>query len=423
MNCCTGNMTTIFIIAAAALIVFQFLLVVWFVLGTRRNFPTTSGRLSAAVVLCCRGADPSLPRCLESIDAQTQRDLKCVLVTDSESDPAVEALIRHRAKNPQSCIQHRVAQIDNDRCSLKCNSLVYASDEYLEHAEVLMLIDSDVVPPSNWAGQMVGAIDSTGAAAVFGAPWFEPQRGSIGSWVRHVWNAAAMVQMHVYRVAWGGSLAIRSDAFRTSNLESAWSKSLFEDVLLYDYFRDRGLSVVPVSGLFLTCNERCSVYSARQWITRQLFDMRLYHSKWLAVLGHALLSAVIPWGLIVLAIVGVARGDATAGLRALIGFLALQLSNAGLLLWIRSRVHECGLTGQDRGDFPQSTIALAARYCVLVPLVQVLHFWASIRVCFQRRVTWRAIDYVIHRPFDVRRLFYNPFVPHRDQTAAGSSVD
>jgi hypothetical protein len=427
-------MTTTLLIVSVGFLLFQFLLVRAFVqahdparlAAEPRPAPSDS---SAAIILCCRGSDPSLAECLRAIDAQRDSPAICLVVTDSEEDPAVAVVERHLREHSPSRIQRLVATIDNDRRSLKCNSLVQALDRLDSGVETVLLIDADVIPPEDWARQLIAATAKDGVGAAFGTRWFEPPSGSLGSWLRHLWNAAAIVQMHVYHVAWGGSLAIRREPRTEARLADAWSRSLFEDVLIGDLFRRSGWQVVPVPGLFLRNQERCSVRAAWNWINRQLLDARLYHSKWPLMLGHAVLSVLIPLGWLLWAAWACIEGRPVAGVVALGCFVAYQVANGGLLAWIQRSV-ESSIAGANgvRAVSPDKRRGSAAVWraiygLALIPLVQAMNVAAAIRATVRREVTWRGIRYSIRQPLEIQRLNYRPYALDADFREREASID
>ena len=51
-----------------------------------------------------------------------------------------------------------------------------------------------------------------------GNRWYMPAEATAGSLVRYLWNAAAVVQMYWYGIAWGGSLAFKTKLLREAGL-------------------------------------------------------------------------------------------------------------------------------------------------------------------------------------------------------------
>ena len=56
-----------------------------------------------------------------------------------------------------------------------------------------------------------------------------------------------MIHMVPLHIPWGGSMAIRMDVLRRSNLLEEWSRSLFEDTAFYEALRLQGLKIRFVS--------------------------------------------------------------------------------------------------------------------------------------------------------------------------------
>ncbi len=408
-------------LAAGCLVLFQAALVFGYVRAVRR--PPPEGAADplprTLVILCARGEDPSLAACLRSLEGQRGIRLEFAMVTDHADDPAVVAWQRQRDSRVDSRIQHVVAPLLYDSCSLKCQSLAFAVETLGDDFEYLITLDGDSVPGPFWARQLIASAVDQRAAAAFGNRWFHPPAGSVGGWMRYLWNAAAIVQMHHYRIPWGGSLAIQMAAVRAAGLVDLWRHAMFEDVLVADALAAHGNRVNPVAPVFLLNGESTSLRSAVRWIVRQLLDVRLYHRGWPLVVAHALAAAGIPWLLLGLA---VARGlsvGMVASLSPLGIWMVLQLANVGLLAWI-SRNVEHAIRRQDAAarspGLPGELVGRIShgwrwwvRVFLLVPVAQLLHAGAVLRAAVARRTVWRGIRYEVDGPWAVRRREYTRY--------------
>ncbi len=58
-----------------------------------------------------------------------------------------------------------------------------------------------------------------------------PIASSWGALVRYLWNAAAIVQMYWYEIAWGGTLAVKRKAIEKAGLLERWRHAFCEDTM------------------------------------------------------------------------------------------------------------------------------------------------------------------------------------------------
>ena len=109
--------------------------------------------------------------------------------------------------------------------------------------EIIALVDADALVAPDWLNRLVTPLQSINApesktAASIGATtgnrWFEPTANNLGSRFRAAWNAAALPQMQIYRVAWGGSLALKLTTIEQCDLLDRWSQAFCEDAMLAD---------------------------------------------------------------------------------------------------------------------------------------------------------------------------------------------
>lgn len=349
-----------------------------------------------AVLLCLRGADESLIDCLAELDGQNYPDFQLQIAFDSPEDPAVEVVkdfFEHRDSNPQLTFFQ-----PQPNCSYKCAAIVHVVQELDRRFEVVAFCDADAVVDENWLSELVAPLDDPQVGATTGNRWFAPVEPSVGSLVRKHWNAAAVVQMQAYDIAWGGSLAIKREVIDTCGLVDQWSQAFCEDTLLTQALRRKRLQLVRVPELIINNREDASVSETFGWIVRQLITVRLHHADWLLVLTHGIVTALATFGAPVLTIVLLLNGYYIAARSVAIAWLLYQVVNAALLFAIgygNRTVLRRRSVPVDSGPIESN---LAAKLSSLL-LVQFLHPIAVIKAAFARRVTWRGITYRIRKGF------------------------
>ena len=284
--------------------------------------------------------------------------------------------------------------------SLKCAAIVYAIESLDESIEYVVLIDADVIPHEQWLAQMLEPFGDQSVGATNGNRWFEPVDGTIGSWVRYLWNAAAVVQMYLYSIAWGGSLALRRKAIEGTKLIERWSRSLCEDTMVGPHMLRNGWKMVPIPRLMMVNRENISMRNAINWTYRQLLFAKLYHWRWWLVAGHGILLFGSSWLALATFIVGLFIAD-SLWIPTAIGLLALAnylFCGVGLILVLEKTVRD---TVSHRENFDWSFVRSAAKLFVagtLLFFVQPLGtLWASVT----KKLVWRRVIYRIKNSFDI----------------------
>ena len=75
--------------------------------------------------------------------------------------------------------------------------------------EVVAFLDADSIPAANWLRAMVAPFTDPRVGGASGVRWFAPVDHGRGTLARYVLNALELPQMYLYRIPWGGSLAVR----------------------------------------------------------------------------------------------------------------------------------------------------------------------------------------------------------------------
>ena len=347
-----------------------------------------------AVVLCLRGPDPSLVACFEGLCKQEYPNFQIHIAVDSPADPALDVVRNYFQGRTQPTI-HTVSS-PRKTCSLKCSAILEVVLTLPSSIEVIALIDADAAPDKHWLRDLVRPLASDRIGAVTGNRWFAPEQPGLGSYVRHAWNSAAIVQMQIYNIAWGGTLAIKRSCFETCGLAEKWGQAFCEDTLLTSTLNKAGFQVVRVPDLFLENTEATSMKSAMQWITRQLLTVRLYHPKWNWVLAHGLLTSVpIFFGPILLGAVYF-TGSPRAFRFMLSMLLVYQFWNLLLLVCIDFKTRSV-IRSRAGSDHRKKRRIHLPLYLAAIYVTQFIHPICCWSANFAKQVRWRGIEYQIGR--------------------------
>ena len=367
--------------------------------------PKTNFEPRTSVVLCLRGEDPSLTHCLEAISQQSYRNFEFIIVVDDMQDPAVSIVNRHFKSQESNNQKHQVVCIEkvNPNCSLKCNAIVTAIRQIDRSTEVIALVDADAVVSQSWLQTLINPLADPSVGCSTGNRWFNiPSSKQLGSSVRSTWNAAAIVQMYLYQIPWGGSLAIRKETIEKLELLEKWSTGFCEDTMLSQLMVENGLVISRPAELVIQNNEAIGLKSSFHWIKRQLLTVRLHHEKWPWVAAHGLATGVPAIGLMLLMLIMVS-GWGPSLLLVIFGLVFHQVSNAALLMVINDTHSD--LMERSHQRHQKSTLIWQ---WLSLPMTQTVHFIATLSAIFAKQVSWRQITYSIGKDH-LQMVAYQPY--------------
>lgn len=397
-----------------------------------------------AVILCVRGADPSLTACLNGLARLAHPNYDLHLAADSEADAGLRAaqtlLNQISSPNYRTLKTHVIKSIESG-CSLKCTALITTIMSLDQETEIVALVDADSIVDACWLSDLIAPLTDERVGVATGNRWFEPLDQKLGSRVRQVWNAAAIAQMSVYQIPWGGSLAIRTETIESCDLLNVWSKCFCEDTPLPRIMKSNQLQVVRVHDLIVPNTESTTLSEAFRWITRQLITVRLHHRAWPLVLGHAIFSLFCLAGAIVgLGVIGGWAGqESRAVFWTLLGsFAFFQTVNCLLLRTIgnanrkiiasRQRANGEAIRQQgnptiaemevEPGTASKSLVATLAA----VLATQAIYPFAALNAARKRTVRWRGIDYELGNRGRVTMLEYQPFAQASESSQSDGSL-
>lgn len=361
----------------------------------------------AAVLLCVRGADPTLESGLRRLLAQDYPDFEIFIAVDSESDPAwfvVQRIVGEECgtRVHVSALQHR-----SKTCGLKCSSLVQLTGQLDDSFEIIVLADSDLESHATWLSELAAPFAEPRTGATFGNRWFLPAQGKIGSLIRQQWNGPVVVTMALLGIPWGGSLAIRSSLFRSGKIRDTWSRSIVDDCPVRNAVLAAGMKVRFVPSVMMANREECSTGFAFNFIRRQLLWTRLYvKSGWPIILAYSVGTVVLPMAALMLGLAYLVIGN-WASARLLFAGLAVVVGTFAVLqLLLDAQVRKIIRMQGEPADpvWPKQF----ARTPIGIVLAGIVHAVAMVLVTFQNEVVWRGARYRVDGPTNVQLLDDQP---------------
>lgn len=360
-----------------------------------------------AIILCLRGADPYLAKCLRSLFKQNYPNYDIKLIVDSEEDPAWKIATTTVAEEKASNVEIQALRERRKNCTLKCSSLVQALCGLDKTYKVVALVDADTVVHSNWLRELVSPLSDDTVAATTGNRWYLPKGKYWGTLVRYIWNTSAVVQMFLYGIPWGGTLAIKTEVIQETGLLEKWKHSYTDDTMISQVMQKHGYKVKFVPSLLIVNREETNLPRLLPWMRRQLFISRLYHPLWLAVVGDSILTIVLPNIVLALFFIAFISGQVQAAILALVGYCSYLVGLLGIVLILEKSVRQViSKRGEVIARFNKNTI-----WTILIgtPFTQWVCFIVLVSSYWMPTVSWRGVNYRIKGPFKIRMMEYRPY--------------
>lgn len=388
---------------------------VWSFVRKLRNFdiPLISDAEAprAVVMLCLRGTDPFLKQCLLGLVKQDYPSYQVRIVVDSPEDPAhaVVAEVSHETNATHVKVEN-LHQRRRD-CSLKCSAIRQVLDSLDPEFEIVAQLDADTMAHPTWLRELATALKPDDVGLATGNRWYMPTNPTVGSIVRYVWNAGAVVQMHWHDFAWGGCFAIKYRVLQESNLLKRWGRAFCDDTVLINPVKKMGLRVEFVPSLMMINRESISLVGFYHWLCRQMVNVRLYHPAWPAVVAHGLMSALVPLVAIIILLVAFWQRNFVS---CAIAGGGLVVYAGSLLLSLISMVKAIRRIARSRGEADKWVSPWGMlSFPLVLPMTQAIHLAAITSASIVKSITWRGIRYIINGPWRIR---IEDYAPYREST-------
>lgn len=379
--------------------------------GDPKSAPLANYQLpKVAVVLTLRGADPFLDRTLHGLTQLDYPRYDIRIVVDHKEDPAWELV--HRIIAERGCKNVKVEELAERRttCSLRMSSLIQAVSSLDDSYGVVAIVDADVVTHSHWLRDLVNPLADPEVGATSGIRWYMPEETNAGSLVRHIWNVAAVAQMHAFGIGWGGSLAVRTSLLRDADILEKWSKIMFEDTFTVNEVQMLGYKLKTVPEATMINRESIDLEGCTKFISRQVLNARMYHPSWPAIARYAFLSAAATNGALVAGAAALLLGHFAEAAAIAGAFGAYAAGMAWAFMSSEFAVRRgAWRKGEAIRSFSWSFTGKLIAGALLTHYVYLVSVAMALRV---REIEWRGIKYRLAGPRKVHLLHYSPYRPH-----------
>ncbi|WP_414755452.1 glycosyltransferase [Anabaena sp. CCY 9910] len=362
-----------------------------------------------AVLLYLRGADPLLPDCLRSLLQQNYPRYDLKLIVDSEQDPAWQVVNETIKEIGANNFQINYLRTINQTCSLKCSSLVQAVSELDDSYQVVALVDAETIVHPNWLRELVSPLTNSTVGVTTGNHWYVPTGVYWGTVVRYIGNISAIVQMYLYGIPWGGSLAIKTEVLRRTGLLERWEHTLSEDTMLSSVMAKYNLQVKFVPSLIIVNPQECDLPNLKYSFQRQLLLFRLYHPWWWVLVGEAVLTIGLPQLLLFVWFISFFSGQGDTAIFALSWYVIYILALTMLILFLELGIQPI-IRSQGK-PVTQLSASLILRIVMGIPLTHWVYGWAMITSLRMQTVNWCGVTYEVNGPVNIRLADYRPYQP------------
>ncbi|MBD2501784.1 glycosyltransferase [Anabaena azotica] len=395
-----------FLVSWLAVQVVTVILFMWYLNSGSINLPDEH-LPKTAVLLCLRGADPFLGDCLRSLLQQNYPQYHVKLIIDSEQDPAWQVAEDVINEVGITNISFSPLRYVLQSCSLKCSSLVQAVSELDDSYKVVALVDADTVVHANWLRELVSPLLHPSVGATTGNRWYLPTGKYWGTLVRYIWNVSAMVQMYLYGIPWGGTLAVKTEVLHQTGLLERWGQAFGEDTMIRSVLAKYNLKVKFVPSLIMLNQEECDLPSLKYWFQRQLLASRLYHPWWWAVVADAVFTILMPQILLMVWFFAFMGEDGNTATFALSWYVIYITALVMLMLFLELVVQSV-ISSQGK-PVTRLSVPLMLRMWVGMPLTHWIYGWAMVTSWRMETVNWRGVSYEVYGAWNIHLLEYRPY--------------
>jgi len=358
-------------------------------------------RPKTVLIVPCKGIDPAFDHNIASFFAQDYENFLLWFVVADRSDPAYQQLCRLKDQHQNSSkaldVQILVAgAVEPDTCSQKIHNLLHCYKKITDDIEIMAFADSDACIAPNWLSHLVYPLRKPKNGAASGYRWFVPRKNNLPTLALSALNAkiAQLLGNTMFNLAWGGSMAVRTDVFRQLNLDKIWQKSLSDDLSLSSAVKKAKMRIAFVPACLVASYEQTNLRKLFEFGRRQFLITRIYApGTWWFGLISCIYSILGLWAGAALAVCAVAADDKNLSLYVFVPILFFFSQFIRALLRQKT-VYK--LLSEDRRRLK----AAAAADIALFWLWSWLLFCVIVASAFGRTIRWRGIRYKLLGPAD-----------------------
>lgn len=205
-----------------------------------------------ALIVPCKGIDTNFDKNVASFFNQKYPNYTLWFVVEDAADAAYKRLAELKEKllaaSIASDVQIFVAG-HSTSSSQKNHNLLYCYQKLPSDINIMAFADSDCCLRCDWLNHLIWPLRKEKYGASTGYRWFVPQKNNLATLALSALNAkvAQLLGNSPFNHAWGGSMAIKVDLFKSIGLDKIWAHAPSDDLSLTYAVRKAGrkLAYVP----------------------------------------------------------------------------------------------------------------------------------------------------------------------------------
>ncbi len=352
-----------------------------------------------SILMSLRGADSGLTDNIERLLSQDYPNYDLHVIVDNRQDPAWTVVSDTATRLQAKHLHLSVLRNRRTTCGFQNSSFAQAIANLPDACEVVVLVDGDLTVHPTAIRELVAPLREKEIGGSFGNRWFAPKDANWGSWVRYLWNVAAIVPMYLFGIPWGGCMAIRRDALDQSGLVKLWQTSMVHDAPTKAALSKSSLKLAFVPTLMMVIDEPCDLSFAHDFMKRQMMWTRLYHPNFVPVFLHAIATTFIMLAAIVLSFFAIQKNDITMFAWSAGGLMIYLATMLGLICAIDRAVRNV-LTKRNVQQAKHPLLALLLLPITIV-ITQLVYICSIFLATFSNSVVWRGVTYRWRGPYDI----------------------
>lgn len=340
-----------------------------------------------AVFVPCKGADDNLSSHLEAIARQKYSNYTVRFIVDNKSDPAVNIIeyITEKYSHTKLLISGKAK-----KCGQKNYNLLCGIDDDNGDSDVFVFVDSDVQPHPNWLRDLIRPLSLDSIPVTTGFRWLIPEDYSLSGAIHSMMSAylCILISQQLFRGVWGGSTAIKKEAFEKLKVKELWETAVVDDMTLTKLlFKKRINRVYVPTCLTVSYNTLNRLKDGVTWYSRQAAFLKAYLKPlWVAtVILHAITTS-----LLILSPVYI--------------FLSFFDSSYYEYALISTFCSQINMFSYAMMKFMYKDSQRFIHWFLFAPLMQILGFYSLIKPGFSNNIKWRNICYELSKDGHVKSI-------------------
>jgi cellulose synthase/poly-beta-1,6-N-acetylglucosamine synthase-like glycosyltransferase len=346
-----------------------------------------------SVIAPSRGLESGLAENVSAILNQHYPAFEILFVFDNPGDEAINVVRDLQSKHSNVNARIVIAGPATDS-GQKVHNLRQATKEISAESEVLVFVDTDARPGSDWLRKLVSPLVDERLGASSGYRWFVPIAGGLASRLRSVWNASVASALGGDKdknFCWGGSTAIRRSVFERLDIGERWRGSVSDDFSVTRILQEAKLPIHFTPNCLVASLGDCDFHELLEFTTRQIKITRVYAPHlWKPVLLGGSLFAITFFGGIALLLGRVVTGRSYLILLIVLLIIYLLGAAKAFIRWQAIRIPLRDYRPLLNRDLPA--------HLLLWPVTSMLYLYNAIVAGFSRRIAWRGITYELKSP-------------------------